>query len=298
MPPRSGKPSGEWTRDGGAPASLLPSYLVPGTASWLGDLPPVEAASLGEFAAIVATGVAGAAAAFGLIFIPSNQNVAIEGDVQGMSGVRYSWNPDERGIHLTYDSSDGSHRTLFAQLDEQNVFRDTQGQAVGRVLPGGTVVLDPTAISPDLVQDDQPKLCPAPAPDKPNESGRDYEDYVKAIVNPAPYTTPSGMGFQLPNPQNSGKLAFYDDCEQTTGTMIDAKGPGYAGLLMFPITMQSVVYEWVDAASRQIAASDGRPVRWYFAEATAADFARELFKYYDDGLERIDVEFLPWTRKQ
>ena len=51
-------------------------------------------------------------------------------------------------------------------------------------------------------------------------------------------------------------------------------------------------------AGRQIAASGGRPVRWYFAEAAAADFARELFRDCDKGLERVDVEFLPWMEYQ
>lgn len=80
--------------------------------------------------------------------------------------------------------------------------------------------------------------------------------------------------------------------------MVDAKGPGYAGLLMYSVTMQSVVYEWLDEGSRQISASDGRDVRWYFAEETAADFARELFRDYDGGLERIDVKLQPWSGKR
>lgn len=104
------------------------------------------------------------------------------------------------------------------------------------MLPDGTIALDPAAISSDLVQDDEPRLCPAPGPDKPNKAGREYANYVKAFVNPFPSTTLPDMGFQLFNP-SSGKLVFYDDCEQETGTMIEAKGPGYVGLLTFAITM-------------------------------------------------------------
>jgi hypothetical protein len=298
VPAGGGRTSGQWTRDGGASSAPPLSYLAPGAASWLGDLAPSAATSLGEYALSLLSGSAGAVAAFGLIFIPSNKNVGVEGDIEGMPGLRYSWNPDERGIHLTYDSVDGGHNVLFAPLDKDDVFRDGQGRAIGRVLPGDMIALDPAAISSDLVQDDEPRLCPAPAPDKPNETGREYENYIKALVNPPPDTTPSGIGYQLPNPEDFGKLVFYDDCEHETGMMVDAKGPGYAGLLMYSVTMQSVVYEWLDEGSRQILASDGRDVRWYFAEKTAADFARELFRDYDGGLERIDVKLQPWSGKR
>ena len=37
---------------------------------------------------------------------------------------------------------------------------------------------------------------------------------------------------QLLNPEE-GKLVFYDDCQQKTGMMVEAKGPGYAGILSF-----------------------------------------------------------------
>jgi hypothetical protein len=44
-----------------------------------------------------------------------------------------------------------------------------------------------------LVDEDEPKLCPEPGPDKAggSEIGRKYEDYVKKFVNPEP-RTPSG----------------------------------------------------------------------------------------------------------
>lgn len=187
-------------------------------------------------------------------------------------------------------------RTFSAQLDG-DVFRDARGQEIGRVLSRDNVAIDAAAVSPDLIDDDEPKLCAAPGPDKPgNELGRAYENYVKSIVNPYPRTTPSGIGFQLPNPEQSGKLVYYDDCQHDTGTMVDAKGPGYVDLLSFPQGMQSVVYEWIDESGRQISASGNRRVRWYFAEEAAADFARELFKIYDEGRERIEIKVALWRR--
>lgn len=296
VPAGSSKPSGEWTADGGTEVPSLPSYLVPGAASWLGDLAPTAASSLGEYALSLFAGASGAVAAFGLIFIPSKKNLAVQGDAQGLPGLRYSWNPDERGIHFTYDRPDGSHSTFFASLDKDNVFRDAQGRVIGRLLPDGGLVLDPAAVLPQAANDNEPRLCPIPGLDKPGERGRDYEDYVKNIVNPE-NATPRYWGFQLADP-TTGQPVHYDDCQHTTGMMVDAKGPGYVGLLSFPGTMGSVIQEWVGEGGRQIAAAGDRPVRWYFAEKAAADSARELFRDYDDGLERMDVEFPPWAGKQ
>ncbi len=167
------------------------------------------------------------------------------------------------------------------------------------MLPDGGVLIQSAVVSPALVKDDEPRLCPAPGPDKKNELGLEYEAYVKSFVNPPPNTTPTGIGFQLPNLKESGALVYYDDCRRTTGMMADAKGPRYDVLLTYDQPMQSLVMEWWAEAGRQIAASDGRPVRWYFADLDAALFARKLFNYDDEdgGRARIQVVFLPWSRR-
>ena len=117
----------------------------------------------------------------------------------GLPGVSYEWNCDESTLHLAYGSSDGGKSTFSAQL-EDDAFRDNGGRIVGRVLPDGSIAVDTAAVSADLVKDDEPKLCPSPGPDHPggSEIGRDYEDYVKSIVNPD-NPTPRGWGYQLPN---------------------------------------------------------------------------------------------------
>lgn len=109
--------------------------------------------------------------------------------MQGVPGLRYSWNPDERGIHLAYDNPDGDHLVFFASLDKDDIFRDGQGRSVGRLLPGNTITLDPAAISSDLVQNDELRLCPAPAKDnRTNDKGLAYEMYVRNIINPGDAT--------------------------------------------------------------------------------------------------------------
>jgi hypothetical protein len=306
VPAGSGKPSGEWTRGGEvakppAPIIAPPRVGAPGAASWLSELAPSAAVALGRFASIV-TGVGGAVATFGLLFIPSPNNIHVEGEVQGIPGLRYSWNRDEALLHFTYDGADGEQRTFAAYVDG-DTFRDEQGRVIGRLLPDGGILIDSAVASPDLLKDDEPRLCPIPGPDKPNKLGREYADYMKLFVNPPPNTTPSDIGFQLPNPNEAGKLVYYDDCRLTTGMMAEAKGPGYDGLLAAsksgPVPeWTSVIQEWWEESGRQIAASDGRPIRWYFADLAVARFARKLFD--DDkegGRRRIEVVFLPWSKR-
>lgn len=85
--------------------------------------------------------------------------------------------------------------------------------------------------------------------------------------------------------------------------MVEAKGPGYDGLLAASEATvvpewTSVIDEWWDQSGRQIAASDGRPVRWYFADLAVALFARELFDSDGEGgRQRIEVVFLPWSKE-
>jgi hypothetical protein len=177
------------------------------------------------------------------------RNLRVEGEISGIPGLRFWKNRDEALLHLTYDSPDGSQQTFAAYFDGDEL-RDEQGNVIGRVLPDGGVLIQSALVSPALVKDDEPRLCPEPGPDKKGERGRAYENYVKSFVNPPPNTTLPGIGFQLPNPQASGALVYYDDCRRTTGMMADAKGPLYAKLLTFKQPMQSVIMEWWDKAER------------------------------------------------
>jgi hypothetical protein len=278
VPAGSGAISGEWTRG----------------LSIVEDLSESAAAFLGRFALGVLGPEAGSAAiALGLLLIPSPNNNRVEGEVSGVPGLTYTWNRDESELHFTYDNGGAALRTFTAHLEDDR-FVDGHGLVVGRTLSDGIVVIDPTAVSSDLVDEDEPKLCPAPGPDKPggSERGRDYEDYVKRVVNPD-NPTPRGWGYQLPNPQQGGTLVYYDDCQHATGMMVDAKGD-YGGVLAFPQGEDSIAEDWVDQSGAQIAASGGRRVRWYFAELASANFARELFKNAGEGRERIEIVVLPW----
>src|SRR5262249_40374862 len=126
-----------------------------------------------------------------------------------------------------------------------------------------------------------------PNPDKPggNEKGKDYEDYVKAFINPG-NPTPRGWAFQLPNPTDNGALVHFDDCQRSTGMVAEIKGK-YAGVLAFQQGEDRITEEWLDQSGRQVAARGWRRHRWYFAEPETAAFAADLFKTADEGREMI-----------
>lgn len=90
VPKGSGRISGQWTR----------------VLSWLGGLSSAELAALGSYALRVLTPAGGAAAAFGLLFIPSPNDVHVEGEVSGVPGLRYSGNSDEALFHFSYDTGE------------------------------------------------------------------------------------------------------------------------------------------------------------------------------------------------
>lgn len=280
VPKGSGRISGRWTR---------------GLLSGLAELSEAAATSLGRFATRLL--LRGAAqVVFRILFIPSPNKIHVEGDVPGMPGLRYSWNRDETQLYLIYGASDGAQSTFSAQL-EDDVFRDQSGRIIGRVLIDGNVAIDLNAIPSIPANDDEPRLCPLPGLDKPGERGRDYEDYVKSIVNPVG-TTPRYWGFQLANLLRGGKLVHFDDCQHSTGMMVDAKGPGYARLISFPPVKKSVTAQFLEQSLREVQAAGDRPVRWYFAEAAAAKFARDLFNANNQGREKIEIEVLPWSKKK
>ncbi len=97
VPAGNGRASGEWTSDDagtgettatgdgtggdGAQGSSVVGRMSPTTASFLGELDVAEVAKLGIYASRILGPVGAAAAAFGLLFIPSPDDVHVGGDV-------------------------------------------------------------------------------------------------------------------------------------------------------------------------------------------------------------------------
>lgn len=303
VPAGSGRASGEWASDGaeaggadatgdetsgdGAQGSSLLGRMSSPAASFLGDLDAAEVAELGTYASRILGPVGAAVAAFGLLFIPSPNDVRVEGEVPEIPGLRYSWNRDETQLNLTYNDPDGDQRTFSAQLDG-DVFHDAQGRVIGRVLSGSTVAIDAAAVSSDLVDEDEPRLCPDIAKDKrTNDLGLDYENYIKSIVNPE-NPTPPYMGYEL---SNVTRTVSFDDCEHSTGTMVEIKD-GYAGFLETDWGKGFLAEIFWEQAMAQIRAAGTRPVRWYFSQSEVADYAKKIFSQVD-ALKNIEITFKP-----
>jgi hypothetical protein len=259
--------------------------------SFLGDLTGTQVGQLGLWAtrllgpAAVATG---GIEVFRTIFVPSDNPIRDEGDIKGLPGGHYSWNRDETQLRIDYRTADGEQRRFIAQRNEDK-FIGPNGEVVGIVLPSGHVSIDSDAL-PGRSEDDEPKLCPRPEKDRrTNDKGLAYEAYMRPIVNPG-MPTPLGMAYYLPNP-SSGKSVEFDDCQQTTGRMIDYKDRYWKMLSDLGI-QQFLIAQFWKQAGEQVAAAGDRPIRWYFSEEKAADYIRDLF-HGDPIRGRIEIVHVP-----
>jgi hypothetical protein len=188
------------------------------------------------------------------------------------------------------------------------VFRDEHGRVIGRVLPGSKIAIDATAVFSDLVKEEDPRMCPAPVPDRPGsdrgkpyeeDRARQYEDFAKKFINPPPAgPTPSGYVYELPIPAENGEQVSYDDCQKATGILFEIKGETYAKLLTVPPAKTSIRDKFLEQSGRQVAASGGRPIVWVVAEQEAAVFAQKIFDEAKGGREYITVVYVPWIRTQ
>jgi hypothetical protein len=296
------KPAGKETQ-GSSLLSRMPLPAAGPATSFLSSLDAAQALNLGLFALRIMTLAGGAAAVFGLLFIPSPDNVHVEKDVEGLPGWRYSWNRDEETLYLKYDRPGGPQRTIALRINDKDEVLDEKGRVVGKVIGGNKITIDRVAVLPDVVKQDEPRLCPQYERDRPGsdrgkkyeeDPARQYEDFVKLIINPPPNgPTPSGFAYYLPRPK--GEPVSFDDCEWKTGIMFEIKGETYTHLLGTPFGWK-LERDMLDQSARQIQASGGRPIVWVFAEEKAALKARQLFDTAKGGRENITIVYIPWAR--
>jgi hypothetical protein len=319
VPKGSGRPSGQWTK--------APLVMVGHAAMAVGRELNVTGRALGAAAGLNASeatavawrqamslmarlspaairGLIGIAAdvsvptvVLGVLFIPTNKNLDQEGPIPGRPGWRYHWNSDETVLRFGHDGTIPGPREIDAQLDKNGKFKDAQGHAVGAILPDGTVAIQLGALSHALVDDSEPNLCPAPSKDRPGSRSKDkdYEDFVKRFINPD-RPTPRGLAVVLVNPVTGSPIHF-DDCQHATGVMIEAKGAAYARLLKLQKERPNwgVARKLIAQARNQVAASQGRPIIWFFASREAAMEAQELADKNRDAFGQIQICILAWN---
>jgi hypothetical protein len=261
-----------------------------GLAEFVGDL-----VSSGALATAIAA--SGAVAAVGILVIPSTGPKG-EWVKVGDSGVSYFLQPDDTAVRFRYTDADGQQQTTSASPGPDGNYRDPNGDVIAkwvRTATGLSLLVSSATLTGDS---DDPKLCPAATPDKfgARDNNRDYEDYVKAIINPES-PTPRALAYQFIDP-DTGSAVNIDDCHQASGTPVEIKGPGFAEHLepIDPVGI-GMTSRFLKQSLSQARASQGRGLIWVFEEQSAADYARDLFNRTDKGREKIVVECIPWIKK-
>jgi hypothetical protein len=269
-------------------------------ASLLGDLSREILQALTELALRLHT----AAIVFDILFIPWNRGTAVEGTVAGAPELSYRYDRDTGVLQLWQHAQSGPPTSLGEfHVGVDGRFYDNSGNAVGRPLPDGSVIVDTNVLQAHLSgtgesgnaahvealgDTNQPKLCPDPTPDRPGAPlDNPYQRYVSMLVNGQ--TLPPGLAVSLFNPL-SGKDVVFDDCRLSDGTMIEAKGGGYLEMLQKGSNgMQwlGVQDKLLGQANGQLQAAQGRPIEWYFKAQPVAEYVRELFSHHDLGITVI-----------
>jgi hypothetical protein len=167
------------------------------------------------------------------------------------------------------------------------LFRDGGGRAIGLALPNGAII-DPDALPGYRAQTDadarassrsqavadtatEPKLCPDPTPE--DISGRSdrtiaYQSQITGL---------------LPGLQVVFNGERYDGCVEDSGTLLEAKGEGYADKMSGPDGWVKWFTGAADLMSQMQSHSDhapGRIVEYHFAEKEVADWARQYARPY------------------
>jgi len=259
---------------------------------------------LGSLVAEAAPAVA-AATVLGTIFVPVQKNPFVEGPIPGDSGLRYSLDNDE-GVLRFLDAQSGTEVAVARRGRDGIFFEAETGVPVARMV-GGTVVFDAAMLANEAedsraqsgaktsadTETNTPQLCPDPGPDVPHgASPRSiaYQAHVSAVNNPQ-RPLPPGLAVSLIDTK-TGKRVVFDDCRESDGTMIEAKGPGFARLLRYSYFSTKVLPKrWERQAERQVSAAGARGIEWFFAEPEAAQWAEKWFRE-NENLRKIRVRFL------
>lgn len=270
-----------------ATAAVAAATYIKVPPSFLGSLTTETLAALTSYAA----GLGGAAAVFGTLFVPSPNSATVSGVLPGGSGLTYEF--DRAAGVLRLRDRTGAI-VAGGRRDRSGVFYDADtGVAIGRDI-GSSLIFDQAAMTAAAADfgslsrtkagaeldelEREPKLCPEPQgePDnKASDRAKAYQEQISALVNPQ-RPLPYGLAMAFFNPKG-GKWVRADDCDELDGSLIEAKGPGFAKNLDNNFMRERYEDDFRTQAEAQVSASGDRDVRWYFAEQRTADFAADLF---------------------
>ena len=319
IPAGNGRVSGRWgLGGGGAQDSATARTVLPPAAEeaaravrtlraarGLGTLGQglFEATEGSPFLAGLARLAAGAAGPFvtlGAIFIPTPAGRISQGAIPGEPDMHYFFDEPAGALRLYRQGENGRKTIAAAIMKSGGIFVDSEtGEPVARFV-NGNLLFDAESLAGDAPdrrakrETDEPKLCPAPSKDVghgASERAIAYQAQISRLNNPR-RPLPPGMAVRLNNPE-TGKDVVFDDCRLSDGTMIEAKGPGYADMLKDPFFSKMVMPEdWRDQGERQVAAAGPRDIEWYFAERQAAESAEKIFEG-SKKLHKIKIYVVP-----
>ena len=197
------------------------------------------------------------------------------------------------------DGETGQQTVAEARLRPDGILAETDtGLPIARMVRG-SLVFDADSLAGTAAgagarsERDEPKLCPDAGDDVPHgasERAKAYQEQISRLNNPRrPLKWEEAVS--LPNPL-TGKNVAFDDCRESDGTMIEAKGPGFADQMKYPYFDTGIVPGWEDQARTQVSAAGSRDVAWYFAEPEAAEKARQRFGN-DEQLQKIEIFYVP-----
>jgi hypothetical protein len=301
-----------------------------GVRPLFGDLLPDAIAAFSRLAAgvlatsvspFVAAGVT-ATAFLGVLFVPSNRSLVSEGKLPDLPDTSYRYDDDTRVLDLWR----GSDKLFSGQAGKDGIFRDETGNAIGRVLDG-SLALDPGAVAAiaipqkrpdgdpgpavvagtaatigeiqfstsqiraDVANDNEPKACPDPGPDRPGGKSQDAINYQVQI---------SGLPI-LPDGTPMAVLlngVMFDGCRLSDGHMLEAKGIRLAWALYMPFVWLFETWnagrDFLAQAKAQSAAAPDRVIEWHFAEPQVAYFFKALFFF--NKLTNVVVKHTPYER--
>lgn len=312
----AGEPGGgEWTDDGGGeegseesnrgkpqiPASgRAPAAVAVGTiaavaatgeaaASVFGVLGRTALAGLSDLAA----GMAAPTAFLGVLFLPTNSSLVNEGTLPGRPDLSYRYDQDTGVLDIYRQDDPGRQLLASGHIGVDGLFHDADDDVIGRRL-GNTVLVNADALPAPVGRTgaeartevesapDRPRLCPDPTDENINRRSERAIAYQSQISG-----LPPGLEVRLNG-------VGFDGCREADGTMLEAKGPGFADKMRGPDTWPDwyrFVQETKDQMQRQYDAAAGRTVEWHFAEQPVADFFRRYAE--DNGLSNIVVIYTP-----
>jgi hypothetical protein len=279
----------------GAAIEAVASDPITAAGSLLGDIGAAATAGLET----LAEAFSGPAAFLGFIFIPTNSSLTATGTLPGQPDIDYDLDQDT-GHLLLYRNGE----VLFdGRPGADGLFHGTDGSTFGRMV-NGTMVLDPAVLASNEAStsaaetsdadagaqatsdtsSDQPKLCPDPTADWPGGKSVRAQAYQAQITG-----LPPGLAVALNG-------VVFDGCRESDGTMLEAKGQGYAWALRGSDAWMDN-YKGVDGimdqAAKQSEAAAGRAIEWHFAEQPVADYFRRAFA--KEGLSNITVIYTPYA---